>query len=242
MTGRPFLFDKHVFDDDPLKGLDDGDRPQYSRNELEKIKKQAFEDGKKTGFQESEQKLTKIILSIIQKIERDLTVLFAAEDDRYAKYETESVHLTHTLFQKLYPYLYENFETDEINTALQKALHDHSTPENIKIQINPDTLAGLNALTEKLEHSLHKNITIAADSTLAAGECHITWDHGGIIQNRQNIAYKTFSHIKQALAERGINVQNVNKNTSSDDADLRNKTEDKAENEPDTAESSGQSE
>lgn len=242
MNGRPFLFDKHVFDDDPLKGLDDGDRPQYSRNDLEKIKKQAFEEGKKIGFEESEAGLTKNILSVIQKIERDMTVLFAAEDDRHAKYETESVHLTHTLFQKLFPFLYQNFEKDEINTALEKALQDHNTPENIKIQMNPETIEGLNALTEKLEHRLHKNITIAGDSTLTAGECHITWDHGGIIQNRDSIADKTFNHVKQALAERGINVQDIDKNSPSDDADLRTETNDTTENTSDEPESSNKSE
>ncbi|PCJ97550.1 MAG: hypothetical protein COA45_09815 [Zetaproteobacteria bacterium] len=220
MNGQPFFFDNNVFDDENLASMDGVETPEFTKSQLESLQKEAFEKGKRAGYEDSEASTTKNILSVLEKIERDMTVLFAAESDRGGKYEEEAVNLTLTIINKLFPLYMEEYGDKELQSALKSILSNHNTPEKIKIELPEILLAPLETFIKDMEGTLDKQITLSSNASLQRHECRILWPDGGVIYNQNIIAEKTLGIMKEALAERGVNVHDkgVSKNkTMSDD-------------------------
>ena len=217
MSGEPFLFDNNVFDDDNLADMAEEEiqaRLEFTKDELAAEKINSYEEGKIAGFKESEAGLTKTTLMLLQKIERDMAVLFAAEHDRSKEYEEESVHLSLCIIQKLFPIYMQGHGEAELKSAIKTALSDYNTPEKIKIELQKDILVSIEGYIKKLECSLHKEITLIPNENLNQNECNISWPNGGIICNRTNISEKILTIMKETLAERGISVHDEVEQTS----------------------------
>ena len=209
MDGQPFFFDNNVFDDDPLVGMNDKNmpaKPEFTRDEMEQLRQQAFQEGKKAGFKESEDGITNNLLALVKKLERDIMVLFAAEDDRNKLYEGEAVHLSLSIIQKLFPLYTENHGILELQSAIETALKKHKTPNKIKIELQDDISKSLEEYITKLEGTLQKQITLSANPSLRKEECHISWPDGGIISSRNEISEKILETMKETLADHGISV------------------------------------
>ncbi|PCI56039.1 MAG: hypothetical protein COB36_04395 [Alphaproteobacteria bacterium] len=205
-NGQPFFFDNNLFDDEALASLDGLEKPEFTKSQLESIQKEAFEKGKHAGFEESETSTTKNILSVLEKIERDMTVLFAAENDREEKYEEEAVNLTFSIMRKIFPLYMAEYGEKELQSTLKNILSNHNTPEKIKIEVPENLMPSLDKYIKNLEGTLDKHITLTANADLKQHECHILWPDGGVICNRNIIAEKTLGIMKEALAERGVSV------------------------------------
>ena len=208
MDGQPYFFDANVFEDDIDGGRTQPEpppEPEFTSIEMEEAKRVAFEEGKKAGFEESEGGLSKQILTVLEKLDRNTSVLFAAEDDRNRHYENDAVQLCLNVMRKIFPVYTKDNGAAEIKSAIEDALTSHSTPERIVIELQNDVLEKTESYIKELECSLHKKITLRANPSFGIDQCHIHWPDGGIICNRQSIAEKTVSLIKETLAERGIN-------------------------------------
>ncbi len=208
MTGERFLFNNNVFDDDPLIGMEEEEiaRPEFTKEQLEKERNKAYEIGKKAGFKESEEGLTKSTVSLLQKIQRDMSILFAAEHDRAIEYESEAVHLSLSIIQKLFPLYTQKYGQEELEAAIKACLTQHSSPSKIQIELHGDILDKIKPHIDDLGNDFGKEIKMIANNKLSMNECNISWLQGGIIFNRDLIAEKTLQIMKETLAERGINV------------------------------------
>ncbi len=205
MDGQPYFFDANVFEDDLSPAGERQQEPEFTRDEIEAAQKKAFADGKAAGFKESEDGLTQKTLNILNKLERDYSVLLAAENDRMHNYQSDSAALCLSIMRKVFPAYTKQYGADEIKHALSEALSSHSVPEKIVVDIHTDLLEQVEAHIKDLEQSLHKHITLRANPSFGMDQCHVHWPDGGIICNRQKIAEQTITLIKDALAERGIN-------------------------------------
>ncbi len=209
MGGDRFLFDNNMFDDNPLAGMK-GDEleslPEFSKKQLKEEKIKAYEAGQRAGFKDSEAKINKATLDLLQKINRDMSVLFAAEDDRMAQYEGEALHLSLFIIKKLFPLYTQEHGEEELKTAIKTAISAHDVPTQINIEMHGDILQNLETYIKDLEDDLGKKVTLRANNDLKQSQCNILWPSGGIICNRQTIAEKTFIIMKETLAERDISV------------------------------------
>ena len=205
-NGQPFFFDNNLFDDEDLASLDGLEKPEFTKSQLESIQKEAFEKGKRAGFEESETSTTKNVLSVLEKIERDMTVLFAAENDREEKYEEEAVNLTLSIMRKMFPLYMAEYGEKELHSTLRNILSSNNTPEKVKIEVPENLLPSLEKYVKEMEGTLDKHITLTVNASLKQHECHILWPDGGVICNRDIIAEKTLGIMKEALAERGVSV------------------------------------
>ncbi len=206
MDGQPFFFDNNVFDDDPLVGMGDTEKPEFTASDMEQARQKAFLEGKNAGFKESETGLTNNILAILKKLERDIVILFAAEDDRSKTYEEEAVHLTLLTIEKLFPLYTKKCGTEELLSAIETALTSHKTPSKINIELQDTGLEPLKEYIDKLEGDLHKQVTLIKNSALQKDECNILWPDGGIICSRNDISKKILETMKETLADRGVSV------------------------------------
>ncbi len=208
MNGEKFLFDKNMFDDDPLVGMEEEEiaLPEFTKDQLEAEKSKAFAQGVKAGIKESEAGLTKATLSLLQKIERDMGILFAAEHDRANEHESEAVHLSLSIISKLFPLYSQENGNEELKNAIKTALSTHNAPSQVQIEMHSDILEKVKDNINDIGSDLNKKITMIPNSKLSKSECNISWPNGGIICNRDEIAEKTLQIIKEALADRGISV------------------------------------
>ncbi len=208
MGGEKFLFDNNMFDDAPLTGMEEEEiaRPEFTKDELELEKSKAFAQGIKAGIKESEAGFTKSTLSLLQKIERDMSILFAAEHDRATEYEGEAVHLSLSIVNKIFPLYSQEHGEEELEAAIKNAITTHSAPSKIQLELHGDILKNIESHINELGSELNKKITMTANNKLSKSECNISWPSGGIICNRDDIAEKTLQIMQEALADRGISV------------------------------------
>jgi len=223
MKGQPFFFDTNNFDDEEQLSEEELAKiPEFTRDELEGAKASAFEEGKKAGFQESEANITNQILAIIQKIERDLTGLMAAEHQRNTVFENETVHLTSKIFAKSFPQYMQTFGQEELKAAIKSALSEKTTPDTLQIELNPTIEAALSSFIKEHAESLGKHITFKTNESLPDNNAAINWPSGGLVCQHDQTAEKIFDILKQSLAERGITLhdeehQNTEDTTPSED-------------------------
>ena len=219
MKGQPFFFDTNNFDDEEQLSEEELAKiPEFTRDELEGAKASAFEEGKKAGFQESEANITNQILAIVQKIERDLTGLLAAEHERNTVFENEAVHLSTTIFSKAFPQYMDAFGQEELKAAIKSALSEKTTPDTLQIELNPKIESALSSFIKEHAESLGKHITFKTNDTLPDNNAAINWPSGGLICQHDQTAEKIFDILKQSLAERGISLHDEEHQNAKDTA------------------------
>ncbi len=225
MKGQPFFFDSNIFDDDhQLSEEELAAQPEFTKDEMEQAKKIAFEEGKKAGFEESENEITNKMLTILQKIEHDISRLFEEEDRRNKIYEEEALHLSAKIFTKSFPKYMEVYGREELKNSIITALSDNMTPEKITITLNENLQEALSVFIKTQEDILHKKISLKTDNNLSDNDCRINWSGGGIICNRDATIEKIFDILNQSLAERNISLHDDDNKQQRNDTTNQEKT------------------
>lgn len=225
MKGQPFFFDSNNFDDENLMSEEArANEPTFSPNEMEKIKTDAYEEGRKAGFTESENSITNKTLNILQKVEGDMAVLFTSEQERNTIFEQETLHLSASVFTKAFPQYMKTYGHEELKTSITTALSNHMTPEKIKIELNQSLLEALSGFFKDQESALQKQITLKPNDALSDYDCRIGWQGGGLICNRENTTQKIFDILHQALAEHGISLHDDTAQENNDETDVSEET------------------
>lgn len=209
MSGEPFLFDEHIFDDDALAKLSDAEReamPEFTREEMANAQKKSYQEGMTAGKKEAIDSIHQKTLQVLEKLQRDISVLFAAEQDRNKDYENDAVTLSYHMFQKVLPTLMAQHGEQELKNKLASTLQQHSIPETITIEMNPDIKQNLESFIAEKGQELQKSISMHSSSNLDILACKISWAGGGILINHSDVLEKTTSMILETLAENNINV------------------------------------
>ncbi len=207
MKPQPFLFDSNIFDEDmPLTEEERAKLPEFSKDEMEAARVRAYEEGKNAGLQESLESINNTNLVLLQKIERDLGVLFAAEEKRQKEYEQSATHLATQIFTKAFPTYMDAHGVNELCTAVSNALAAHMVPETIQIEINGSVFSPFTELIREHADNLQKQITFKADASLPDYACRISWPGGGLLCDRSALTEKIFNILNHSLAEHGFSL------------------------------------
>lgn len=229
MKSRPFMFDGHVFDKDSAKQKKASEpKPpelKYTDNDLQIEKEKAFAEGKKAGISEAQNGHTQEILKLVQKIDRNFPLLFAAEDDRNARYEVEAVHLTYRILEKLFPIYMENKGFDELKHSIKSAIDEQKNIPAVLLDINESHAQELESFLSASPTYVNKQIVVRANSALSRMECDLSWPDGGAILNRNKIAHKIMTILQESLAERNISVHDSGNDPKIDAQDPNNSGE-----------------
>ncbi len=207
MKSQPFLFDANIFDDDtPLSEEERAKLPEFSREEMEATRYSAFEEGRKEGLKESLESINNTTLTLLQKIERDLAVLFSSEEKRQTDFEQSATHLAAEIFTKAFPTYMEAHGLNELHKAVVEALTSQMVPETIQIEVNDDVFTPFTKLITEHTENIQKQITFKADTALPEYACRISWPGGGLLCDRSGLAEKIFNILNHSLAERGFSL------------------------------------
>ena len=121
-----FFFDQNIFDDHaPLEAEIEEEEPPppvFNEGELETAKKKAFEEGRQQGIQEIKTGLDQKVVHVVQSIAADVIRLVAQEDQRDRLHEDETIKTTLSMFETLFPYIYEQHGFSELEHALNSVV------------------------------------------------------------------------------------------------------------------------
>ncbi len=210
MKGQPFFFDTNNFDDDapPVEEEEFVEEPEFTQTTLDEEKQKSFEQGKQQGIKEAQQSIEKQTQMLLNDIAQKLQIFMSNEAQRNSVFETEAPNLTAKIYENLFPFLAQNFAADEITNAVKNALQNLENAARIDIRIHPD-------IKDKVEKAFTSSsipqdqYIISAKEDIPNTQAQILWDGGGMLYNHEDIAKKTFDIIKDALAERGITVHDI---------------------------------
>lgn len=200
------MFDMNSFDDDFEEEEEEElpPPPTFSEEELADARQKAFDEGKQAGLDEAAASRDREVVNLVAALSQNFALLFAAEEEREARYENEAAHLARAIFQTLFPRLNETQALDEIDHFVRQALSIHSgsdTPEII-VEVHPDDLNELDARLSALkdDNSFSGLYTMRAAPNLARGDCRLLWYNGGGKRDISGLKEQIEEYFEQSLA------------------------------------------
>lgn len=209
--GNPFHFDSNFFDpEDPRYTPIDRTKPkaEYTLSQINEAKEAAFEAGRIAGFKEAQSSLNQDIQRALQKLDRETTMLFVAEEERNTRFEAEAVHLTIKIFEKIFQAYAGRHGTSELKAIISHALREHKEQNLLAVEVHPSLQAGLQDYVNQLPEESHARISVKGSGSLSKQECKILWANGGITYDMNKIKAKIFAMITESLAVYDVQVHN----------------------------------
>ena len=207
-TIKKYMFDTNFFDDTQIEEETEDlppPPPTFSEEELEAAKKQAFNEGKQAGIQETQASLQQQTTNTVSSIARDMQTLFNAEQERAKLYEMEAVRLTLHVFKKLFPYQDKAHGFEELQSFLLNTLNNKREQSTIEVHVASalaqDVLKALDLISQTNSNLSYE---VLPSDQIQGFECRLNWKDGGAIYKPQDIAQEVEELLKQVLAQEGF--------------------------------------
>lgn len=198
---QKYFFTENIFDDDHIE---EPPPPSFSEQELEAAKKKSFTEGRTQGLKEAEASLLKQSNQILEKIQKQLVELSAAEGLREKVFEQETLKLCLAVFEKLFPLYYAHTGFEELRAAITEIVKKQEGQSHIAITIAPDITEAIEAQLNSLRDAGYElKFSVKGDDSLSPGACRLAWSDGGAILNPEMIADEIRTSIQQVLAKKG---------------------------------------
>src|SRR5688572_2154193 len=97
---QKYFFTENIFDEDHVE---ETPPPSFSEQELAEARQKSAVEGKQQGLKEAENSQLKQTLVVLEKIQKQLAELSAAESLREKIFEKETLELCLAIFERLFP-------------------------------------------------------------------------------------------------------------------------------------------
>jgi flagellar assembly protein FliH len=201
---QKYYFTANIFDEDHVEEPEIPPPPVFSEAELEAARLKSLQEGKQAGLKEAEHSQLKQVGSVMDRIARDMAVLFEAEAAREALFRAESVRLCLSIFEKLFPVFQAKYGFDEMKAALDSVLQKQEAQSQIVISVSPEIAEETQKhLTDLQARGLRGTHSVRADDSLPLGACKLAWENGGAFKSMETLAEEIKLIMEQALAGNG---------------------------------------
>jgi flagellar assembly protein FliH len=208
-----YFFTQNIFDEDHVE---EAPPPVFSEQELEATRLKAIAHGKTQGLQEAESSQLKITAQILDKIQKQLGQLAAAEALREQMFERETLQLCLAVFERLFPVYNDHAGFEELKTAVSGIVKQQEGQSHVTISVTPDVTGAIETHLNTLKDSgLDLKFTVKSDDTLAPGACRLAWSDGGALRDPQRLADEIRLSVQQVLAKKGLKGHDEDKGESS---------------------------
>ena len=209
---KKYFFNQNIFDEGHT---DEPPPPSFSEQELENAKLKAIADGKTQGLREAEGSQLKLTAQILDKIQKDLVQLSAAEAMREKTYEQETMQLCLAIFERLFPLYNEQAGFEELKHTISEIMKRQEGQNHVVVTVQPDVTGAIETHLNKLKESGYElKFAVKGDASLAPGACRLAWNEGGALRDPQMLADEIRSSIQQVLAKKGLKVHDKDKGES----------------------------
>lgn len=199
-----FLFDLNNFDEPEEEEIDEDlpPPPTYYDEDLDKARKEGYQQGKLDGVIESEKKREEFVAKILETISKEVPALFHNEQARYDVFESEVVVLSKALIEAIFPVLSNSFVLHEITSLIKDVMETHESEAEIVVEIHPEYQDDIQQQIQEHVNTnfIHGTITVKPNPKLSEGNCFIKWAHGGAFRDTQAIAERVLTEMKDILA------------------------------------------
>ena len=203
-----FFFDIHKFDEDEdalteeqIEFLEkEAEMTRSHQEQLEIVRKEAYESGKKDGIAETLLGLEQKIVVLLEEARGEFLKLQSQEHIRETRYEREAVALAVQVIEQLFPVWTKHHGQEELFAALQDILSRVRNQKEIIIQVAPslrdeaarrleDIKADLNGISFKVEES----------ETLNETAFKLKWADGGAVRDGNALAAQIVQRLSSEL-------------------------------------------
>jgi len=186
-----FTFDTHFDAPGEEKPAEIRSRKSYSAEEIDAIRMEARDEGRKDGDVRAAQALA----ASIGQVAAAIVTALNAMDGEVEAIRAEAAALALAAARKLSGAALSAAPEEEITEVLKAALHQAVGEPRIVVKTTPRLAVAIEAKAATLaaDHGFDGRIHFAPDSALGDGDCRIEWRSGGIER-----AHKT---IDDALAD-----------------------------------------
>ena len=198
---KKYFFNQNIFDENHVE---EPPPPAFSEKELETTKLKAAVEGKNQGLKEAENSQLKLTAQILDKIQKQLIQLAAAESLREQMFEREILQLCLAVFERLFPVYSQLAGFEELKTAITDIMKQQEGQSHVVISVTPNVIDAIEAHLNGLKDSgLDLKFSVKSDETLAPGACRLAWNDGGALRDPQRLADEIRASIEQVLAKNG---------------------------------------
>jgi flagellar assembly protein FliH len=172
-----FTFDTH-FEDRPAEAPEERGRKNFTADEIETLKRDAREEGRK----QADILATQAVAASIGQVAAAVVAAIETMDGEIERLRVQAAGLALAASKALAGAALNHAPEAEIVEALNVALH-HAIGEPRVVIKTPPALAKTlesRAATIAAEHGYDGRIQIAADNNLTGADCRVEWRGGGI--------------------------------------------------------------
>lgn len=220
LDDKKFFFDQHNFDDDHEEEPEELEPPPpvFSEAQLEAAKSKAYQEGHNAATLAEKDSRSQHLNMVMDHILAQMSGVFAHENDREARYETEAVELTRAVFEAAFPYYTERVGFDELLNALKTITDKHSKQDTVTVRVNPDYVDGISTYLKKIEiKNPDIRFEVTGDANINDTTCRLSWENGGAGHNPNALAQEILAILDDGLAGRPTNSHD-NEDTQSSEA------------------------
>lgn len=196
-----YYFNMNIFDEDGEDEHEEDVAPVFSEEELEQARQKGFQEGKAQGLAEAEESRNQIVAHALDVISQHMTVLLEAETKREDIFEKETVRLTLTIFDTLFPLYQAQHGQNELIHSMKTILESQRNQREILVTTSPQTTEGVQKMLSALsERGINAKFTVTSDENIPETACKLAWADGGAIINHQQLAQEIKATMQQVLA------------------------------------------
>ena len=216
-----FLFNQHIFDEpeeNEPEIIEEPPAPTFSEEELEEARRstyeQAYQKGREEALAESKASRGEMIARVLQKISNDTGLLFAAEHERDALFESEVIRVALSIFEKLYPVFMETQGSEQLRRVIADILKTQEEQSEIIVETCPDSAEGVEAFLSKmtLSGNAQTRISVIANPDLSQESCQLRWKDGGAVRDGSKLAEQIRAIMVDMLGGNTANTPDPDKN------------------------------
>jgi len=179
-----FTFDTD-FDDRTDNAADTRARKSLSTDEIETLKRDAREEGRK----HADILAAQAVASSIGQVAAAMHAAIEAMDDEVERMRTEAASLALAAARKLAGAALDHAPEAEIAEALNVALHQAIGEPRVVVKTPPVLAKAIESRAAEIaaEQGFEGRIQIAGDNTLSGADCRIEWRGGGVERSHSMI-------------------------------------------------------
>ena len=207
---RKFFFDLNNFNDDAEEISEEelafrereAELIRTHGEEIERIKKNSYEQGKKDGYEDSRQSLEQKIALLLESAKQSFLELQAQESTREQRYEAEANILALYVFKGIYPAWAERYGVDEIERGIRKVLHRASNQKNILVEVAPSLREEVEQRLTPLKDALSEiSFSVEGKEDLSENDFRMKWEDGGAVRDGAHLAEQILKELQQELPD-----------------------------------------
>ncbi|MGB4057013.1 MAG: FliH/SctL family protein [Alphaproteobacteria bacterium] len=199
---QKYFFNANIFDDDHVE---EPAAPVFTEEELAAARQKSMAEGKTAGLKEAEASQLKQTSLVLEKIQKQLTEISAAEAMREKVFEAETVRLTLSIFEQIFPLYNAHAGFAELKENLSEILKKQEGQSHLSITVTPDVAPRIEEHLNSLKNAgIELRFSVKGDPALLEGACRMAWSEGGALLDRQKLADDVRAAVQQVLAKKAL--------------------------------------